>query len=222
MRADGITPFAAVGSSSGSYQVWIQLKSEDKTISSGTWNSIRAYLEGKYGAQKKISNMASSSAFPGFLSYRKDPKGSFAALQLTDGASDIPMKSVADVITEIHKNIKMTSGPDIQAADMSYSTDSWVVAVPPGWFAEKWEDDRSDLINSKRCPKRDDGTPDDSLIDFVVAKNLIAYYSSHRPEVLHERIGYCYGMLAREADDPQRLHRKGDPCGYAGPIQRTV
>ena len=60
-----------------------------------------------------------------------------------------------------------------------------------------------------------DGTSDNSLIDFIVAKNLISYYSSQRPDVLQERIGYCYQILARDADDPQRLHRRKDPSGYA-------
>ena len=92
----------------------------------------------------------------------------------------------------------------------------------PGWFVEKWDDDRADLINSTRCPKRKDGTSDNSLIDFIVAKNLISYYSGHRPEVLQERIGYCYEMLARDADDPQRLHRKMDPCGYAKKTVNSV
>ena len=85
----------------------------------------------------------------------------------------------------------------------------------PGWFVEKWDEDRADLINSTRCPKRKDGTSDNSLIDFIVAKNLISHYSSHRPEVLEERIGYCYEMLVRDADDPDRLHRKKEPSGYA-------
>ena len=92
----------------------------------------------------------------------------------------------------------------------------------PGWFVEKWDEDRADLINSTRCPKRKDGTSDNSLIDFIVAKNLISYYSSHRPEILQERIGYCYEMLARGADDPQRLHRKMDPCGYAKKTVNSV
>lgn len=92
----------------------------------------------------------------------------------------------------------------------------------PGWFVEKWDEDRADLINSTRCPKRKDGTSDNSLIDFIVAKNLISYYSSHRPEILQERIGYCYEMLTRDADDPQRLHRKKGPRGYAKKTVNSV
>ena len=105
---------------------------------------------------------------------------------------------------------------------MTYANDSGEAAGIPGWFIEKWDEDRADLINSKRCPKRDDGTTDNSLIDFVVAKNIISYYNSHRPEVLRERIGYCYEMLVKEADDTQRLHRKKDPCGYAKKTLNSV
>ena len=210
MRADGIPLFAVVESSSGSYQTWIELNSDDKTISSETWNSIKTYLESKYDAQKRSIQKPHSFTFPGLLSFRGDPKGFLATLQLADGSSDIPMKSVADVIAEIPENIKKNSNLEIQTAE-----DIKGIVGTPGWFIEKWDEDRSDLINSKRCPKRNDGTPDDSLIDFVVAKNLISHYSSHRPEVLEERIGYCYQMLIRDADNPQRLHRKKDPRGYA-------
>lgn len=215
MRKDGITPFAVVESSPGSYQAWIQLKSEDKTVSYKSWNSIMAYLEDKYGAKEKSSNKHPYFALPGFLNYIEAHKGSLATLQLTDGASDIPMKSVTDVMAEIPGNIKKTTSTEVHTGDTRYPTDSGESAGTPGWFIEKWDEDRMDLINSRRCPKRDDGTPDDSVIDFVVAKNLISHYSSHRPEVLEERIGYCYEMLVRDADDPDRLHRKKEPSGYA-------
>lgn len=215
MRKDGITPFAVVESSPGSYQAWIQLKSEDKTVSYKSWNSIMAYLEDKYGAKEKSSNKHPYFALPGFLNYIEAHKGSLATLQLTDGASDIPMKSVTDVMAEIPGNIKKTTSTEVHTGDTRYPTDSGESAGTPGWFIEKWDEDRMDLINSRRCPKRDDGTPDDSVIDFVVAKNLISHYSSHRPEVLEERIGYCYQMLVRNADDPDRLHRKKEPSGYA-------
>ena len=36
------------------------------------------------------------------------------------------------------------------------------------------------------------------------------------------RNGYCYEMLVRDADDPQRLHRKKDPCGYAKKTMNSV
>lgn len=219
MRADGITPFGVVELSSGSYQAWIQLKSEDKTTSYRSWNSIMAYLEDKYGAKEKSSNKHPYFALPGFLNYIEAHKGSMATLQLTDGLSDIPMKSVTDVIAEIQGNIKKTTSAEVHTGETTYPTGSGEAAGTPGWFIEKWDEDRMDLINSRRCPKRDDGTPDDSVIDFVVAKNLISHYSSHRPEVLEERIGYCYEMLVRDADDPQRLHRKKDPCGY---VKKTV
>lgn len=215
MRTDGITPFAVVESSPGSYQAWIQLKSEDKTVSYKSWNSIMAYLEDKYGAKEKSSNKHPYFALPGFLNYIEPHKGSLATLQLTDGASDIPMKSVTDVMAEIPGNIKKTTSAEVHTGDTKYPTDSGESAGTPGWFIEKWDEDRMDLINSRRCPKRDDGTPDDSVIDFVVAKNLISHYSSHRPEVLEERIGYCYQMLVRDADDTDRLHRKKEPSGYA-------
>lgn len=215
MHADGITPFGVVELSSGSYQAWIQLKSEDITVSYKSWNSIMAYLEDKYGAKEKSSNKHPYFALPGFLNYIEAHKGSMATLQLTDGVSDIPMKSVTDVIAEIQGNIKKTTSAEVHTGDTRYPTDSVESAGTPGWFIEKWDEDRMDLINSRRCPKRDDGTPDDSVIDFVVAKNLISHYSSHRPEVLEERIGYCYEMLVRDADDPDRLHRKKEPSGYA-------
>lgn len=221
MREDGIPPFAVVESSSGSYQAWIQLKSEDKTISSGSWNSIMAYLEDKYGAKEKSSNKRPYFALPGFLSI-KDHNGSLATLELTDGVSDNTMKSVTEVMAEIPKNINMASSTDIGTAGTTYLPESGGVDSTPVWFIEKWYEDRTDLINSKRCPKRDDGTPDDSLIDFVVAKNLISYYNSHRPEVLRERIDYCYAMLVRDADDPQRLNRKKDPCYYAKKTVKAV
>ena len=222
MRKDGITPFAVVESSPGSYQAWIQLKSEDKTVSYKSWNSIMAYLEDKYGAKEKSSNKHPYFALPGFLNYIEAHKGSLATLQLTDGASDIPMKSVTDVMAEIPGNIKKTTYAEVHTGDTAYPIGSGEAAGTPGWFIEKWDEDRMDLINSRRCPKRDDGTPDDSVIDFVVAKNLISHYSSHRPEVLEERIGYCYEMLVRGADDPQRLHRKMDPCGYAKKTVNSV
>lgn len=215
MRADGMPPFAVVESSPGSYKAWIQLKNEDKTISSGSWNSIMSYLEDKYGAQNKSGGKATSFTLPGFLKYIQDHKGSLATLQLTDGASDVPMKSVTDVIAEIPGNTKKNTSAEVHTGDTTYPIDSGEAAGTPGWFIEKWDEDRMDLINSRRCPKRVDGSPDDSMIDFIVAKNLISYYSSHRPEVLQGRIGYCYEMLVRDADDPQRLHRKKDPCGYA-------
>ncbi len=222
MRKDGITPFAVVESSPGSYQAWIQLKSEDKTVSYKSWNSIMAYLEDKYGAKEKSSNKHPYFALPGFLNYIEAHKGSLATLQLTDGASDIPMKSVTDVMAEIPGNIKKTTSTEVHTGDTRYPTDSGESAGTPGWFIEKWDEDRMDLINSRRCPKRDDGTPDDSVIDFVVAKNLISHYSSHRPEVLEERIGYCYEMLVRDADDPDRLHRKKEPSGYAKKTMNSV
>jgi len=111
---------------------------------------------------------------------------------------------------------------DVHTGDTTYPTSGGEVAVTPGWFVEKWDEDRSDLINSMRCPKRKDGSPDDSLIDFVVAKSLIAYYISHRPEVVRERIDYCYAILVRNADDLQRLHRKKDPSGYAKKTVNSV
>ncbi len=219
MRANGITPFGVVELSSGSYQAWIELKSDNKTISSETWRSINDHLVSKYCAQKKNSDNTTSFALPGFLSYSKDHNGSLVKLQLTDGASDVPMKSVTDVMAEIQGNIKKTTYAEVHTGDTTYPIDSGEAAGTPGWFIEKWDEDRMDLINSRRCPKRDDGTPDDSVIDFVVAKNLISHYSSHRPEVLEERIGYCYQMLVRDADDPKRLHRKKEPSGYA---EKTV
>lgn len=221
MREDGIPPFAVVESSSGSYQAWIQLKIEDKTISSGSWNSIMAYLKDKYGAKEKSSNKRPYFALPGFLSI-KDHNGSLATLELTDGVSDITMKSVTEVMAEIPKNINMASSTDIGTAGTTYLPESGGVDGIPGWFMEKWYEDRTDLINSKKCPKRNDGTPDDSLIDFVVAKNIISYYNSHRPEVLQERIGYCYEMLVKEANDTQRFHRKKDPCSYAKKTLNSV
>lgn len=222
MREDGIPPFAVVESSSGSYQAWIELKSDDITISSGTWRSINDHLANKYCAQKKNSDNTTSFAIPGFLSYSKDHNESLATFQLSDGASDVPMKSVTDVIAEIPGNIKKTISAEVHTGDVTYANDSGEAAGIPGWFIEKWDEDRADLINSKRCPKRDDGTTDNSLIDFVVAKNIISYYNSHRPEVLRERIGYCYEMLVKEADDTQRLHRKKDPCGYAKKTLNSV
>jgi len=215
MRADGITPFGVVELSSGSYQAWIELESDNKTISSRTWRSINDHLASKYCAQKKNSDNTTSFALPGFLNYIEAHKGSLATLQLTDGVSDIAIKSVTDVMAEIPGNIKKTTYAEVHTGETTYPTGSGEAAGTPGWFIEKWDEDRMDLINSRRCPKRVDGSPDDSLIDFVVAKNLISYYSGHRPEVLQERIGYCYEMLVKDADDPQRLHRKKDPCGYA-------
>jgi len=215
MRADGMLPFAVVESSQGSYQAWIELKSDNKTISSRTWRSINDHLANKYCAQKKNSDNTTSFALPGFLNYIEAHKGSLATLQLTDGVSDIAIKSVTDVMAEIPGNIKKTTYAEVHTGETTYPTGSGEAAGTPGWFIEKWDEDRMDLINSRRCPKRDDGTPDDSVIDFVVAKNLISHYSSHRPEVLEERIGYCYEMLVRGADNPKRLHRKKDPCGYA-------
>lgn len=222
MRADGMPPFAVVESNSGSYQAWIELKSDNITISYGTWRSINDHLVSKYCAQKKNSDNTTSFALPGFLNYIEAHKGSLATLQLTDGVSDVPMKSVTDVMAEIQGNIKKTLSPDIYTADTKNQIGSGGAAGAPEWFIEKWDEDRMDLINSRRCPKRDDGTPDDSVIDFVVAKNLISHYSSHRPEVLEERISYCYQMLVRGADNPKRLHRKKDPYGYAKKTVNSV
>ena len=41
MRADGMPPFPTIEVSPGSYQAWIELNSDDKTISSETWKAIK-------------------------------------------------------------------------------------------------------------------------------------------------------------------------------------
>ena len=219
MRADGMAPFGVLELSPGSYQIWIELKSDDKNISYGAWRSINDYLANKYDAQKRSGHNTPSCAFPGFLSYSGGSKGILVALDLPEETLGKPKKTVADLMAEMSKSINKAPSTDIRTADTTYIPDSGGVDGIPGWFIEKWYEDRSDLINSKKCPKRNDGTPDDSLIDFVVAKNLIAYYKNHRPEVVRERIDYCCVMLVKEANDPHRLHRKKDPCGYA---KRTI
>ncbi len=222
MRADGIVPFAVIESNQGSYQAWIQLTCNDKSISTGAWGSINEHLSSKYGAQKKIGHNTPLFAFPGFLSYSGTPQRTMVSLHLPEETPDKPMKSVSDIVAEIPKSINIAASNDIGTADTTYIPESGGVDGPPGWFIEKWYEDKTDLINSTRCPKRDDGSPDDSLIDFVVAKNIISYYNSHRPEVLRERIDYCYAMLVRDADDPQRLNRKKDPCYYAKKTVKAV
>lgn len=217
----GLPPFASIETSPGNYHAWVRLCDEG-ILPPTKWHAINSFLVRKFEADSGADSKNHAFRCPGFYSYKNDNKGYMVGLHtgLTDKTSVV--KSAEEVIKDIPQEIINSSEKKERDRGGVASDYTPEVSETPQWFIEKWQEHRADLIKSNRCPKRTNGTPDDSKVDYVVTLNLLSFYRDNRFEVLKERLGFCYNMLVQEADDPKRLHRKKDPRTYASRTLKAV
>lgn len=214
MRDYGITPLAAVQTSPENYQVWIKFDHEG-ILPANKWHAVNTFLIDKFGADCAANALNHAFRCPGFKSYKHEREGYLVKFdpELMDSNADL--KSFGDVWNDIPAFTKENTIRKTAQRGCIIPEKFFEGTETPDWFIDKWQERRADLISSKHCPKRKDGTPDDSTIDYLVSKGFLQPYLQKRPEVLQQRLCFCFNMLVLEAENVKRLHRKNNPQNYA-------
>lgn len=216
MRRDGLTLFAIVETSPGNYQAWIKLRSDKDFLRPNDWHSIQRHLQKKYGADKGAGGAehAFRLPLPGALSHKRE-KPFKMRVSVEENATST--KSVADILATIpawEKEPQRVPIATFSALPELWEGDDEVEI--PAWFREKWERRRAELVASKNCPKKQDGsTPDWSSVDFRIASQSLWGYKD-RDENQQALVAL---WLTRIIADEAARRGKPKPIKYA---QRTV
>lgn len=215
MRNDGLAPFATIETSPGNYQAWIKLRSDKEYLRPNDWHSIQRHLQKKYGADKGAGGAehAFRLPLPGALSHKREKP--FKMRVSIDIEENAETKSVGEVLATIpawEKEPQRIPISTFSALPELWNGDEVEI---PSWFSEKWERRRAELAASKNCPKKQDGTPDWSSVDFRIASQSLWGYKD-RDENQQALVAL---WLTRIIADEAARRGKPKPIKYA---QRTV
>ena len=205
LRRDGLAPFATVETSPGCYHAYIEFKLKDREeLTPIEWNAFNSYLIQQYGGDKGANAAGHAFRLPIGSSHKYDPPIELK-LQVFEDAepavdADVLLQQISPQILEKAER-KLNRRYEIQFDGSD----------APDWFQTNWKKRREDLIRSGRAPVRQNGTVDDSAVDFIVSRDILSAYKDKRSERLTPMLNFCHCMLCSEAE----LRQKARPEDYA-------
>ena len=205
LRHDGIPPFATVETSPDSFHAYIQLNLKDRQMLNETeWNALNSYLIQEYRADKGANAGGHAFRLPIGSSHKYDPPVELQLRIFEDAPptidADALLKSLpAEILQKAERKLNRRYDIQLDGSDA------------PEWFQKNWNKRREDLIKSGRAPIRQDGTVDESSVDFIISRDILSVYKDKRSERLMPILNFCHYMLCSEAESRQ----KARPEDYA-------
>ena len=205
LRQDGLPPFATVETSPDSFHAYIQLELKDRQmLNEIEWNALNSYLIGNYESDRGANAAGHAFRLPIGSSHKYDPPVElrlqvFEDAQPAIDADTLLQRLPADVFQKAERKLNRRYDIQLDGSDA------------PDWFQQNWQKRREDLIKSGRAPIRQNGTVDDSSVDFIVSRDILSAYKDKRSERLIPILNFCHCMLIQEAESRQ----KARPDDYA-------
>ena len=205
LRQDGLPPFATVETSPDNFHAYIQLELKDRQmLNEIEWNALNSYLIGNYESDRGANAAGHAFRLPIGSSHKYDPPVElrlqvFEDAQPAIDADTLLQRLPADVFQKAERKLNRRYDIQLDGSDA------------PDWFQQNWQKRREDLIKSGRAPIRQNGTVDDSSVDFIVSRDILSAYKDKRSERLIPILNFCHCMLIQEAESRQ----KARPDDYA-------
>ena len=205
LRRDGLPPFATVETSPGSFHVYIEMRLKDRQmLNEIEWNALNSYLIGNYESDRGANAAGHAFRLPIGSSHKHHPPFElqlrvFEDAQPAIDADTLLQRLPADVFQKAERKLNRRYDIQLDGSDA------------PDWFQQNWQKRREDLIKSGRAPIRQNGTVDDSSVDFIVSRDILSAYKDKRSERLIPILNFCHCMLIQEAESRQ----KARPDDYA-------
>ena len=205
LRQDGLPPFATVETSPDSFHAYIQLNLKDRQmLNEIEWNALNSYLIGNYESDRGANAAGHAFRLPIGSSHKHHPPFElqlrvFEDAQPAIDADTLLQRLPADVFQKAERKLNRRYDIQLDGSDA------------PDWFQQNWQKRREDLIKSGRAPIRQNGTVDDSSVDFIVSRDILSAYKDKRSERLIPILNFCHCMLIQEAESRQ----KARPDDYA-------
>ena len=205
LRQDGLSPFATVETSPGSFHVYIEMRLKDRQmLNEIEWNALNSYLIGNYESDRGANAAGHAFRLPIGSSHKHHPPFElqlrvFEDAQPAIDADTLLQRLPADVFQKAERKLNRRYDIQLDGSDA------------PDWFQQNWQKRREDLIKSGRAPIRQNGTVDDSSVDFIVSRDILSAYKDKRSERLIPILNFCHCMLIQEAESRQ----KARPDDYA-------
>ena len=205
LRRDGLAPFATVETSPSNFHAYVQLNLKKRQmLTEIEWNALNSYLIQQYNADKGANTVEHAFRLPIGSSHKHHPPFElqlrvFEDAQPAIDADTLLQRLPADVFQKAERKLNRRYDIQLDGSDA------------PDWFQNNWKKRREDLIKSGRAPIRQDGTVDDSSVDFIVSRDILSAYRNKRSERLTPMLNYCHYMLCLEAE----LRQKARPEDYA-------
>ena len=198
LRQDGLPPFATVETSPDSFHAYIQLKLYDRQMLNETeWNALNSYLIGNYESDRGANAAGHAFRLPIGSSHKYDPPVELQLRIFEDAQpvidADALLRSLpAETLQKAERKLNRRYDIPLDGSDA------------PDWFQKNWKKRREDLIKSGRAPIRQNGTVDDSSVDFIVSRDILSAYKDKRSERLIPMLNFCHCMLVGEAESRQK------------------
>jgi hypothetical protein len=205
LRRDGLAPFATVETSPGCYHAYIEFKLKDREeLTPIEWNAFNSYLIQQYGGDKGANAAGHAFRLPIGSSHKYDPPIElklqvFEDARPTISADALLQKISPQMLEKAERKLNRRYNIPLDGSDA------------PDWFQQNWKKRREDLIRSGRAPVRQNGTVDDSAVDFIVSRDILSAYKDKRSERLTPMLNFCHRMLCLEAE----ARAKAKPEDYA-------
>ena len=205
LRQDGLPPFATVETSPDSFHAYIQLNLKDRQmLNEIEWNALNSYLIGNYKSDRGANAAGHAFRLPIGSSHKYDPPVELQLRIFEDAQpaidADALLRSLpAETLQKAERKLNRRYDIPLDGSDA------------PDWFQQNWQKRREDLIKSGRAPIRQNGTVDDSSVDFIVSRDILSAYKDKRSERLTSTLNFCHRMLCLEAES----RAKAKPDDYA-------
>ena len=205
LRRDGLAPFATVETSPSNFHAYVQLNLKKRQmLTEIEWNALNSYLIQQYNADKGANTVEHAFRLPIGSSHKHHPPFElqlrvFEDAQPAIDADTLLQRLPADVFQKAERKLNRRYDIQLDGSDA------------PDWFQQNWKKRREDLIKSGRAPIRQNGTVDDSSVDFIVSRDILSVYKDKRSERLLPMLNFCHCMLMQEAESRQ----KARPDDYA-------
>ena len=205
LRQDGLSPFATVETSPGSFHVYIEMGLKDRQmLTEVEWNAMNSYLIQQYGADKGANALRHAFRLPIGSSHKREEAFELVLNVFEDAepaiSADALLRQISpQMLEKAQRKLNRRYNIPLDGSDA------------PDWFQQNWKKRREDLIKSGQAPKRSDGSVDDSSVDFIVSRDILSAYKDKRSERLLPMLNFCHHMLCSEAE----LRQKARPEDYA-------
>lgn len=200
LRRDGLAPFATVETSPSNFHAYVQLNLKKRQmLTEIEWNALNSYLIQQYNADKGANTVEHAFRLPIGSSHKHHPPFElqlrvFEDAQPAIDADTLLQRLPADVFQKAERKLNRRYDIQLDGSDA------------PDWFQKNWKKRREDLIKSGRAPIRQNGTVDDSSVDFIVSRDILSAYNDKRSERLMPMLNFSHYMLCLEAEARQKAH----------------